>query len=381
MSFSKWFSKKAKKTKANYEEPLFVKTQIQRGYTYKIYKSSSAESAKEFLSSQKVDKKDYYIIVETHEGNWGIDVEGLFLEKLLPWQTNLSLAACEGNSIPISSFGIEAAARSINDNFIAMIKCGNCGTEWKDGIRFNDVTIVKCPSCKIFNEITDKSKLYLLKKEEEPKSDTVISWTDHLIANDIAVSQAGGNLFWFNVEAFEHYPGINFREIIYHLFIPKPPLISPKTPQGQKEFRDELNFYEGMVNSHLIERIPYEDEQSYVKYNVENCDADQIFVIGIHGDMDWHRERHVIITRTLQMPMPDDLPKLKFLGMTTYLKRDKGNPKHIFYSGRLDKFDGYARGVGLKRTLTLKSLFVERHDFKEVIQEGWFIKHGYKIAK
>jgi len=62
----------------------FVREDKEDGFggiaTYRIYKASSAESAKAFLKEQKVTKQLYYISVHTPEGNFGRDIEGIYQE-------------------------------------------------------------------------------------------------------------------------------------------------------------------------------------------------------------------------------------------------------------------------------------------------------------
>jgi len=48
--------------------------------TYEIYKGPDAATAKAFLETKKVTKSLYYIIVETPEGNYGRDIEGMHKE-------------------------------------------------------------------------------------------------------------------------------------------------------------------------------------------------------------------------------------------------------------------------------------------------------------
>ncbi len=48
--------------------------------TYRIYKAANAASAKEFLKKNPVDKMLYYIVVETPEGNFGRDIQGIYEE-------------------------------------------------------------------------------------------------------------------------------------------------------------------------------------------------------------------------------------------------------------------------------------------------------------
>lgn len=48
--------------------------------TYRIYKAADAASAKEFLKENPVNRPTYYVIVETPEGNWGRDIDGIYKE-------------------------------------------------------------------------------------------------------------------------------------------------------------------------------------------------------------------------------------------------------------------------------------------------------------
>ena len=47
---------------------------------YRIHKSSDAASAKAFLEENPVSKKLYYIVVETPEGNYCRDIQGIYKE-------------------------------------------------------------------------------------------------------------------------------------------------------------------------------------------------------------------------------------------------------------------------------------------------------------
>lgn len=143
-------------------KPKFVSKDVQNdGTVYEIYSGTDSESAKEFLATQKISQKNYYMVVETPDGNWGTDIQGLYLESLRVWQVNISLASCEGIAQPFSVFGMQAAARGINDNFIAKVRCGKCGHNWLDGIRYKNTTIVKCPNCKTHNKI-DSSNMTVI---------------------------------------------------------------------------------------------------------------------------------------------------------------------------------------------------------------------------
>ncbi|MDR2653138.1 MAG: DUF805 domain-containing protein [Prevotellaceae bacterium] len=122
-------------------------------YTYEYYGAGSAKEAKTFLSSREVTQALYYIQVETPEGVWGKDKEGLYLVELLPFQKNLFLAQCEGTYGNFSFNNITMAARGITDNFVGDIVCGSCGAKWEDGLRYNNKTIVRCPECKKYNSV------------------------------------------------------------------------------------------------------------------------------------------------------------------------------------------------------------------------------------
>jgi hypothetical protein len=135
--------------------PKFVSKDTKQGSTYEVYRGTTAEAAKAFLVTKRVDKPQYYIVVETTEGNWGMDVKGLYLEHLLPWQTTLSSANCEGHTASFPDmFGLQMAAKGFNDNFIVLVKCGSCEHEWSDGVRYENTTVVRCPKCKTLNKVS-----------------------------------------------------------------------------------------------------------------------------------------------------------------------------------------------------------------------------------
>lgn len=145
------------------EQPKFIQ-KVQRGkYTYEIYRGKDAESAKNFLMTKQVDKNFYYIKVETPEGTWGMDIEGLYLERLLPWQMDIDSAESEGTIIPMSwsMFSLRMAAQGTSDNFIAQVECGKCKNKWIDGVRYQNITVVRCPKCKTRNKV-DSRYIHLL---------------------------------------------------------------------------------------------------------------------------------------------------------------------------------------------------------------------------
>jgi hypothetical protein len=129
-------------------------------YTYEYYAASSAEEARYFLSFRKVSRQLYYIQVETPEGVWGVDNDGLYLVALLPFQKDVSLKQCDGEVSPTGySLGMQMAVLGKVDNFICEVTCGSCGYKWKDGVRFNRETIVKCPKCKKYNCVDTSGKI------------------------------------------------------------------------------------------------------------------------------------------------------------------------------------------------------------------------------
>lgn len=143
-------------------EPRFVNKEQKGGNTYEVYKGSDAESAKAFLLAKSVTQPLYYIVVETSDGVWGADKEGLYLENLRPWQTDVGSAETEVASANVHSMsGLAMAARGITDNFISLVGCGACGKEWRDGVRYQNVTVVRCPDCGKKNKVdTSNIKAY-----------------------------------------------------------------------------------------------------------------------------------------------------------------------------------------------------------------------------
>ena len=137
------------------QQPKFIRNECTGNKTYEIYKGMDAQSARAFLLTKRVDNALYYIVVETPEGNWGMDVKGLFLEHLLPWQMNTSSAGCEGHINGLSWSTTEAliAAKGFRDNFISTVQCGKCQHEWLDGVRYQNITVVRCPKCKTLNKV------------------------------------------------------------------------------------------------------------------------------------------------------------------------------------------------------------------------------------
>lgn len=78
----------AKKKKSSINKVKYVRTDretknmgaVSAHFTYEIYRGPDATTAKEFLSRKSVTKQNYYIIVETPEGNYGRDIGGIYKE-------------------------------------------------------------------------------------------------------------------------------------------------------------------------------------------------------------------------------------------------------------------------------------------------------------
>ena len=52
----------------------------ERTYTYEVYRANTAQEAKDFLGKKSVPKMYFFIVVETPEGNWGKDYQGMYKE-------------------------------------------------------------------------------------------------------------------------------------------------------------------------------------------------------------------------------------------------------------------------------------------------------------
>jgi HEAT repeat protein len=135
----------------------FVEKTTEGINTYEKYRAESMIKAKEFLSSKKVDRPNWYIVVETPDawsGHWRRDKESLYLSTLCRWQTDQRIGDCKGfiSALP-NRFSVTLAERGYADNFIAEIRCGSCSFEWIDGLRYRNRTVVQCPECLCFNDV------------------------------------------------------------------------------------------------------------------------------------------------------------------------------------------------------------------------------------
>lgn len=134
--------------------PRFLRKEERQRATYEIYAADQAEVAKRFLLSKRVDQKSYYVLVETPEGTWGLDRLGLYLERLLPFQADVSAAGCDGRTCSMPDpTGLEMAANGINESFVINVECGKCQHQWMDAVRYQNVTVVRCPACKALSRI------------------------------------------------------------------------------------------------------------------------------------------------------------------------------------------------------------------------------------
>lgn len=132
----------------------FVRKETSGDNTYETLRAPDAETAREYLQTREVTEDRYYVVVETPEGNWGVDRLGLYLEQLLPFQTDLEAADCDGETHGIADVpSLTLAAKGVNDNFIITVECGRCGHQWQDGVRYQALTVVRCPSCKALSRV------------------------------------------------------------------------------------------------------------------------------------------------------------------------------------------------------------------------------------
>lgn len=131
-------------------------------YTYEYYRAGSAEEAQYFLAQTEVGKPLYYVMVETPQGTWGRDKDGLFLEQLCDFQRSRSLAQCEGHPslLPLRMADLQMAANRITDNYLLEITCGACGHLWTDGVAYRSQTVVRCPECGKYNLINTENIRY-----------------------------------------------------------------------------------------------------------------------------------------------------------------------------------------------------------------------------
>lgn len=158
--------------------PRFLRKEEGQGATYEIYAADHAEAAKGFLLSLHVDRENYYVMVETPEGTWGLDRLGLYLERLLPFQVDPSAAGYDGRicSMPDPA-GLEMAANGINESFVIKVDCGKCQHQWMDAVRYQQVTVVRCPACKALSRI-DTANIHRVVTARYPLFDRFVDGLD-----------------------------------------------------------------------------------------------------------------------------------------------------------------------------------------------------------
>lgn len=125
----------------------------QNNYTYEDYTALTAEAARFFLEQTTVNQPLYYVMVQTPEGEWGRDKDGMFLSQLCDFQRNLSLRQCDAKTalVPKSMLDVQMAANKVTDNYLLSVTCGQCGYSWIDGVGYRTKTIVRCPECEKYN--------------------------------------------------------------------------------------------------------------------------------------------------------------------------------------------------------------------------------------
>lgn len=141
-------------------ELTFVAVERTGGNTYRTFRGNDAEKAKVFLRNEPVDAEFLYLVVETPDGTWGVDINGIYLEKLRPWQLRTDEADCAGTiTALIDGFhNLGLAARGTSDNYVVEVACGKCSGEWLDAVRYRDLTLVRCPGCAAAN-LVDSSNI------------------------------------------------------------------------------------------------------------------------------------------------------------------------------------------------------------------------------
>ncbi|MGW4141449.1 hypothetical protein ACWELV_32435 [Streptomyces mirabilis] len=144
--------------------------------SYLTLAGSDAERAKVFLRDEHVDRKLYYIVVETLDGVWGLDIDGLYLEHLRPWQMDTGSAEYQvpAGSVAGNPHSVNLAMQGTVDNFLVWIGCGRCAHRWADGVRYQNRTLTRCPSCGAKN-LVDSSNVQVVLVDERPRPSSPLS--------------------------------------------------------------------------------------------------------------------------------------------------------------------------------------------------------------
>ncbi len=133
----------------------FVEKVVEDGVTCEVLEARDAAGARAFLLARETRRPGYYVrVITPEEGTWGRDLDGLHLEKLLPFQIHLRAAKAEGRIIgEPNPNSFSAAARGEKDNYVVEVQCGHCSHIWPDALRYQKPTLVRCPACGILNKV------------------------------------------------------------------------------------------------------------------------------------------------------------------------------------------------------------------------------------
>jgi hypothetical protein len=114
--------------------------------------------------------------VETPDGAWGTDIEGLYLERLRPWQLETGAADCQvpAGTVTGNMKSLVLAKQGVVDNFLVWVGCGRCEHRWTDGIRYQNKTLTRCPSCGTRN-LVDSSNVRAYDVADGPRPTSSLS--------------------------------------------------------------------------------------------------------------------------------------------------------------------------------------------------------------
>jgi hypothetical protein len=146
------------------------------GSMYLTLTGPDPERAKEFLLGEYVDRELFYIVVETPDGAWGTDIEGLYLERLRPWQLETGAADCQvpAGTVTGNVKSADLAKQGVVDNFLVRVCCGRCEHRWTDGVRYQNKTLTRCPSCGARN-LVDSSNVTVYNGPDGPRPTSSLS--------------------------------------------------------------------------------------------------------------------------------------------------------------------------------------------------------------
>jgi hypothetical protein len=52
-----------------------------------------------------------------------------------------------------TEFAAQMVLGGISDNFVTLVECGKCGHQWRDGLAYQQVTVVRCPTCRTYSRV------------------------------------------------------------------------------------------------------------------------------------------------------------------------------------------------------------------------------------